>query len=105
MNERIRELAEHVGMTKGQELKIVASGVGVGRSIKMNERIEELAKEAGLKVNPDGEIGPAFFGSVDAGYRKFAELIVRECCDVLYDNELGGYQVNHVLKEHFGVEE
>lgn len=56
-------------------MKIVASGVGVGRSIKMNERIEELAKEAGLKVNPDGEIGPAFFGSVDAGYRKFAELI------------------------------
>jgi hypothetical protein len=35
---------------------------------------------------------------------KFAELIVRECCDVLYDNELGGYQVNYVLKEHFGVE-
>ena len=37
--------------------------------------------------------------------KKFAELIVRECCDVLYDNELGGYQVNYVLKEHFGVEE
>ncbi len=36
---------------------------------------------------------------------KFAELIVRECCDVLYDNEMGGYQVNYVLKEHFGVEE
>lgn len=35
---------------------------------------------------------------------KFAELIVKECCDVLYDNEIGGYQVNHVLKEHFGVE-
>lgn len=33
------------------------------------------------------------------------ELIVRECCDVLFDNELGGYQVNYVLKEHFGVEE
>jgi hypothetical protein len=45
----------------------------------MNERIKELAEQAGLKVNPDGEIGPAFFGSVDAGYRKFAELIVQEC--------------------------
>ena len=45
----------------------------------MNERIRELAEQAGLKVNPDGEIGPAFFGSVDAGYRKFAESIVRQC--------------------------
>ena len=36
---------------------------------------------------------------------RFAELIVQECCDVLYDNELGGYQVNYVLKEHFGVDQ
>jgi len=35
---------------------------------------------------------------------KFAELIVQECCDVLFDNEMGGYQVNYVLKEHFGVD-
>lgn len=35
----------------------------------------------------------------------FAKLIVQECCDVLYDNELGGYQANYVLKEHFGAEE
>ena len=35
---------------------------------------------------------------------KFAELIVKECCDVLHDNEMGGYQVNYVLKEHFGIE-
>jgi hypothetical protein len=45
----------------------------------MNERIKQLAEQAGLKVNADGEIGPAYFGSVDAGYRKFAELIVQEC--------------------------
>ena len=49
----------------------------------MNERIRELAEQAGLKVNADGEIGPAFFGSIDAGYKKFAELIVRECANVL----------------------
>jgi hypothetical protein len=94
----------------------------------MNERIKELAEQAGLKVNADGEIGPAYFGSVDAGYKKFAELIVKECCQYLgneaerlfglseseedpvfqsnfeicaekcYDNIQG-------LKEHFGVEE
>ncbi len=94
----------------------------------MNERIKELAEQAGLKVNADGEIGPAYFGSVDAGYKKFAELIVKECCQYLgneaerlfglseseedpvfqsnfeicaekcYDNIQG-------LKEHFGVRE
>lgn len=63
----------------------------------MNKRIRELAHEAGLPTyNPDG---------IPTKLEKFAELIVRECCDVLYDNELGGYQVNYVLKEHFGVEE
>lgn len=45
----------------------------------MNERLHELARQAGLKVNADGEIGPAYFGSVDAGYRKFAQVIVEEC--------------------------
>ena len=49
----------------------------------MNERIRLLAEQAGLKVNADGEIGPAFFGSIDAGYKKFAELIVKECANVL----------------------
>ena len=34
----------------------------------MNERIRELAEQAGLEVNADGEIGPAFFGSIDAIY-------------------------------------
>lgn len=69
----------------------------------MNERIKELAKEAGA-IHIHGK--PKDRALV--GYRdieKFAELIVQECCDVLYDNELGGYQVNYVLKEHFGVEE
>lgn len=49
----------------------------------MNQLIQKLADEAGLKVNADGEIGPAFFGSVDAGYGKFAQLIIAECCVAL----------------------
>jgi hypothetical protein len=79
----------------------------------MNERIKQLAEQAGLKVNPDGEIGPAFFGSVDAGYRKFAELIVRECvevCEALKEDD--GFDANFArttcaneIKQHFGVEE
>jgi hypothetical protein len=68
----------------------------------MNERIQELAVEAedyaDSIVDQGGEFHPAYT-------QKLAELIVRECCDVLYDNELGGYQTNYVLKEHFGVEQ
>ena len=64
----------------------------------MNERIRLLAEQAGLKVNADGEIGPAFFGSIDAGYKKFAELIVRECianCDDLNSMKY--------IADHFGI--
>ena len=63
----------------------------------MIERFKEIAEQAGFK--------PFDVREDDIKFKKFAELIVRECCDVLYDNELGGYQVNYVLKEHFGVEE
>ena len=65
----------------------------------MNERIRKLVEQAALATNedPNGEY-PAHM------MQKFAELIIQECCDVLYDNELGGYQVNYVLKEYFGVE-
>lgn len=65
----------------------------------MNERINQLIKQSYVtEQSPIGESYTYF------SQEKFAELIVRECCDVLYDNELGGYQVNYVLKEHFGVE-
>ena len=86
-------------------------------------RINLLAEQAGLKVNDDGEISAAFFGSVDAGYKKFAELIVIECInEIAYigkANEVFGDRtdrggLNHILrttetaiekiKEHFGVE-
>ena len=70
----------------------------------MNERIKQLALQAGLKVNADDEIGPAFFGSVDAGYKKFAELIVRECIDKAERYGLGCDAVEQ-LKEDFGVKE
>ncbi len=76
----------------------------------MNERIRELAEQAGLKVNADGEIGPAFFGSIDAGYKKFAELIIRECLDQCYNRGMndelyaGQLKAAAYIEEHFGVE-
>jgi hypothetical protein len=119
VNERISELTEQAGMIKGQELQIVASGVGVGRSIKMNERIRELAEQAGDYVNAvytrpvrsktpgkiweDGHIGWH-----EQFNEKFAELIVQECLDIV-DNEGcgegGSIRAMEKIKEHFGVRE
>jgi len=67
----------------------------------MNERIQELAYQAedyaDSIVDQGGEFHPAYT-------RKLAELIVKECCNALYDNEMGGYRVEHCLKDHFGIE-
>ena len=65
----------------------------------MNKRIQKLFNEAGFHQPEMERLG------IEHKFEKFAELIVQECCDVLHDNEMGGYQVNYVLKEHFGVEE
>ncbi len=92
----------------------------------MNERIRELAKQAGFQYIKDEGIGWA--GNHNASLPKFAELIVRECCQYL-ENEaerlynLSGtendptfqsnfeicaekcYDNAQGIKEHFGVEE
>ena len=74
----------------------------------MNERIKELAHEAGLPTyNPEG---------IPTKLEKFAELIVRECCETVerrykYSNGTPvsfwqmSQDVQDLLKEHFGVEE
>lgn len=66
----------------------------------MNERIKELLIQSEV-FNKDGTVLKDVCGYE---LNKFAQLIVRECCDVLRDYEMGGYQVNYVLKEHFGIE-
>ena len=65
----------------------------------MNERIKELAKQSGLWfVSPREDL-----------MNDFAELIVRECCDMVnkhhqYNNPNDCLLVLDI-KEHFGVEE
>ena len=77
----------------------------------MNERIRELAEQAQIWIadfnGQRWEIDP----------EKFAELIVREMCQVINDDcelqysegvitNLGGLnQARELIKEHFGVEE
>jgi len=71
----------------------------------MNERIQELAEQAGLYVDLDGTPWPRAMSAEDceAAYKKFAELIVRECMTNLY---LNGYDDAVVqIQKHFGVEE
>ena len=65
----------------------------------MNERIRELARQAGL-IAPYGSDRE---GLSDFDYREFAELIVRECADVVYSRS--GHATPQDLYEHFGVEE
>ena len=64
---------------------------------KMNERIEQFATEC--------------YQAPEFDYKKFAELIVRECAKFLDENS-GADQCNNVwcpapedLLKHFGVEE
>jgi len=63
----------------------------------MNEQILELAKRSGLKSPTETALSPA--------ERMFAELIVRECIDVMKQNDYHGEWLGERIKEHFGVKE
>ena len=85
----------------------------------MNERIKELAEQAGLKhynwsTNESNIIDGEFKYPRLEDYKKFAELIVRECanhCDLLLDHKIssewsrGTHDCSRAIKKHFGVEE
>ena len=76
----------------------------------MNERIRELLSQAGVHY----EVMPK-----DTVYEKFAELIVQECLDLLWNSltisadhvgvvdgiEYTGKEILIAAKEHFGVTE
>jgi hypothetical protein len=67
----------------------------------MNERIRELAEQVGIRHDAWGRVDLD-----DFQYRKFAELIVRECCVIADEFEVYVNQGGLVdrIKEHFGVE-
>ena len=66
----------------------------------MNERIDQLMVKAG-----------AYFGGEGVDYsnfdpKKFAELLVRECCSAIrLDDAFNGGKFQRTILEHFGVEE
>jgi len=77
----------------------------------MNERIQQLAEQAGLKVESWMTNPPKPFqilGSTEQ-FEKFAELIVRECIDIVKKDSVVTLEdkIGLILsiKEQFGVEE
>ena len=74
----------------------------------MNERIRELYEQARLQAKSiDADIDPK--GWMDLYHQKFAELIVRECLDIVNRHEYSYHEADplwetaQLIKEHFGV--
>ena len=66
----------------------------------MNERIRELAEQAGLHDFVFEAMG------IDEEFEKFAELIVKECADLVDSMDHSSQYFPHVadaIKKHFGV--
>ena len=75
----------------------------------MNKRIRQLAQEAGMYVDLNGNPWPKWMSGeeCEAAYKKFAELIVRECADIAAKNQAENmnWDIAEIIKEHFGVNE
>ena len=71
----------------------------------MNKRILELAEQASLYAVSDNS--SMLFDVWKKRYtEKFAELILKECSDILEEKEsFYGEWAGNVIKEHFGIEE
>jgi hypothetical protein len=71
----------------------------------MTERIRELAIQSGLNA----PYGSDHEGLRDFDYRKFAELIVRECSTIadkwVDDTDNGQNYPSEMIQQHFGVKE
>ncbi len=71
----------------------------------MNERFKKLALQAGA-VNVWEWASDDVLDTKNMDAEKFAELIVRECCEVAHCNfHVDGVTLGNIMKEHFGVEE
>ena len=75
----------------------------------MNERIKQLVLQSQLVYETtDGKVYNSWEDYVDLTeyVEKFAELIVRECIDVVEDaGGIDKYHYTGAIEKHFGVEE
>jgi hypothetical protein len=71
----------------------------------MNDKILQLLVQSGLLIN----VSDHRVSELDPNIKKFAELIVRECCQ--FENSYSGdarlvsRHYGRRIREHFGVEE
>jgi hypothetical protein len=74
-----------------------------------NERIRELTKQVDGVVINKMMIGTKQYTFLEKDLEKFAELIVRECAELVKDfyqeDEFTCYSAATEIQEHFGVEE
>ena len=76
----------------------------------MNTPLLKFAEQAGLYVDLNGRPWPCNMSAEEseAAYKKFAELIIKECAMVANDHvedcEGVTFGVGRILKNHFGVE-
>jgi len=69
----------------------------------MKERIRELAKQAGGHGLKMSTMGLSLLG--EDAIEKFAQLIVKECCEVAHCNfHIDGLTLGSIMREHFGME-
>jgi len=75
----------------------------------MNERIKELAEQAGLEFDDDLTLEPEpIYYATQTDIHKFAELIVKECADLVDDPEDHDdlyVSDGDMIKKHFGVDD
>jgi hypothetical protein len=77
----------------------------------MNEKIKELAGQSGFDVTHDKWIfcdDPAGEGECHELLERFAQLIVKECCQALHPmlrDQISRGQGVDLIKKHFGVAE
>lgn len=68
----------------------------------MNERIQSLLDQC---LGPETSEPDTSRKEKNLDLEKFAELIVKECCEVAHCNfHVDGLTLSVMLKEHFGVE-
>jgi len=73
----------------------------------MNERFKKLADSVGLGVRHDGIVLTKNVNAAEA-FEQFAELIVRECTNLLPEDSIrdpNGVHMFYVIRKHFGVSE
>jgi hypothetical protein len=68
----------------------------------MNERIKQLMRQACKEsIRPESVLEDVPQDVLE----KFAQLIVRECCDIVHSKTDESIRVVMAIEQHFGVEE